>query len=307
MICQDPAKIVNADREVRALQALQHPNVITYHMYCTEGSFVYIALDLCRGTLIDCIDDDKKKDIDGQPLLPNSDNLLVRLTSNQTDTVIVEQDRDWMFKKHLLQGIAAGLSYLHGGNSSNFIIIHGDLTPQNVLIKSDESNHYGLKAIISDFGFCRELTHGETSISASQAAVGTNGWMAREQLMLNERISTATDIFAFGCIAHYVLSPNRAKSIIHPFGTSEKRNKMIEKDKRICYLYENAPRSFIFKGDLILADIMIGLCVKTKRTVRPHADEILSSPFFWGYDKKMLLLEQIFNEYKDNIQQVEKL
>ncbi|KAG2036692.1 kinase-like domain-containing protein [Suillus americanus] len=102
----------------------------------------------------------------------------------------------------LLFQVVSGLQYLHHRD-----IIHGDLTPSNVLI--DENGN----ALLADFGLSRLLGDHETSFFASNSP-GAIRWAAPEITPLDpekpdEEISEpnkASDIYSFGCIMMQVLS-----------------------------------------------------------------------------------------------------
>lgn len=94
-----------ADREVQIMQESDsHPNVIRY--YCTErhGHFMYIALELCCGSLADAISLSPKAQLATQMLqaIP---------------------------KQEILLQLARGLQHLH-----SLKLVHRDIKPQNILI-----------------------------------------------------------------------------------------------------------------------------------------------------------------------------
>lgn len=55
--------------------------------------------------------------------------------------------------------IATGLSHLHSRN-----IIHGDLTPSNVLLKADVARPGGLLAKLADFGLSVKVPDNEDTV-----------------------------------------------------------------------------------------------------------------------------------------------
>lgn len=107
----------------------------------------------------------------------------------------------------LLFQVVLGLQYLHSEN-----IIHGDLTPMNVLIDKNEN------ALLADFGLSRLLGDHETSFFKS-TFYGTCAirWAAPEVLPLDLEMpgqeigkpNEASDIYSFGCIMMQVLSGKR--------------------------------------------------------------------------------------------------
>lgn len=94
-----------------------------------------------------------------------------------------------------LTQIAEILDHLHSGRAtqSRRPVIHGDLSPANVMINSDG------QAVLIDFGLSRMRSH--------EAAVpmGTSGYLAPE-VLAEGRYSPASDRYAFGCLAVYLLT-----------------------------------------------------------------------------------------------------
>ncbi|KAJ1733029.1 bifunctional endoribonuclease/protein kinase ire1 [Coemansia biformis] len=94
-----------ADHEVQVLQESDsHPNVIRY--FCTErqGHFMYIALELCCGSLADAVVQAPK----------------ARLASQLLATIS---------KRKILYQLACGLHHLHA-----LKLVHRDIKPQNILV-----------------------------------------------------------------------------------------------------------------------------------------------------------------------------
>ncbi|KXZ48446.1 hypothetical protein GPECTOR_28g856 [Gonium pectorale] len=88
--------------------------------------------------------------------------------------------------------IAAGMTYIHARN-----IIHGDLKPANILLRSNTASAYGYTAKIADFGLALKLKAGESHISNIRR--GTPFYIAAE-LVEDGRATTASDLYSFGVI-----------------------------------------------------------------------------------------------------------
>ena len=280
-------------REVENLQQLIHPNVIRYLFADNVDAYniTLIALELCRGSLIDLFS--KKHDVFKRPFV----------LKNR------EPCDSWQFKKNLLYGIADGLSYVHSRR-----YMHMDLKPQNVLVRDDDSNLYGYKAVLCDFELTRKMKDGKAKLSVSQEAVGTHGWMANELLRGSKKLAPVIDVFAYGCIVHYVLCESRTEQLIHPFGPDILRDNNILKAKRYSYISVNlkcnpftedslnCPLGYNYLGDAILADMLVDACVSQTICLRPSAADILEHPFFWSYNERIRCTEQMFNKFKDSFQ-----
>ncbi|KAJ1934540.1 bifunctional endoribonuclease/protein kinase ire1, partial [Kickxella alabastrina] len=148
-----------ADHEVQVLQESDsHPNVIRY--FCTERQdhFMYIALELCCGSLADAT---------------------MRAPKAQLATQLLAH----MPKMHVLRQLARGLHHLHA-----LKLVHRDIKPQNILVAppphrrrksrsaadpilgfGDASDYVAgagaPRVLISDFGLSRILDDDESSFA----------------------------------------------------------------------------------------------------------------------------------------------
>ncbi|MFC7309689.1 serine/threonine-protein kinase [Streptomyces monticola] len=108
----------------------------------------------------------------------------------------------------ILDGVAAGLAYLHGRSW-----VHGDLKPANVLLAE------GGRVWLADFGLTAELegTHAYVPPLGSLDHVPPEWWSERTGAS-GTRIRPTADIWAFGVLAHQVLTGG-----LHPFPGSTAR------------------------------------------------------------------------------------
>ncbi|KAG2108013.1 kinase-like domain-containing protein [Suillus discolor] len=104
----------------------------------------------------------------------------------------------------LLQDVASGLHYLH-----DIPVVHGDLTPNNVLLNDDKT------AVLTDFGLSSMLGDitGFSYLERSCAQPGAIRYSAPELLIFKESDASITpdirsDVYSFGCLALKVLSGN---------------------------------------------------------------------------------------------------
>lgn len=98
-------------------------------------------------------------------------------------------------------GVAAALAAIHRTG-----LVHRDLKPANVLLSLS-----GPRVI--DFGIARAMNTA-TNHTQTGIVMGSPGWMAPEQL-LEEKVTTAADIFAWGCLVAF------AGNGTHPFGNGD--------------------------------------------------------------------------------------
>ncbi|TFY80761.1 hypothetical protein EWM64_g3250 [Hericium alpestre] len=185
-------------------EASKHPNVLRYHYFDEDFSFVFIAMDYCSANLADII-----KDPQGYPEIAAS-----------------------FRPKEALRQIASGLHHLHGLG-----MIHGNIHPRNVLVSGMPCSHgkAGYQMVLSDYILHAQMTFAE--VYERSQCVDERGWLAPELLRGEAPIiggsasgdagmevgsTEAVDIFALGCVFHYVLTEGR-----HPFGNIFEREHRI--------------------------------------------------------------------------------
>lgn len=88
--------------------------------------------------------------------------------------------------------IAQGLSHLHSIN-----VIHGDLKPSNILLKSSRVDRRKFVAKVSDFGLSKML-FGNLDIASLNHTHGTATHMAPE--LISGQVSKASDVYALGVV-----------------------------------------------------------------------------------------------------------
>jgi serine/threonine-protein kinase/endoribonuclease IRE1 len=280
-----------ASHEVRLLQESDdHPNVVRY--FCSQSSetekFLYIAVELCLGTLADIFEKPKQ----------------FKQIKDINDT---------------LYQLASGLDYLH-----SLKIVHRDLKPQNILVADKKKNpnkieklDNNIRLLISDFGLCKKLDYDQSSFRATtqNAALGTSGWRAPELLMNHDlleispdtissvgsasqpdtltnvsgkRLTKAIDIFSLGCVYYYMLTDG-----FHPFGDRFMRDaNIIHGTSDIELLMVKCPNDKFEATDLIKS------MISANPISRPNTTKILHHPLFWNSGKRLEFLLKVSDRFE---------
>lgn len=105
-------------------------------------------------------------------------------------------ERDVVSLLRLLIDVSLGLDYLH----TTAKLVHGDLKPANVLLKSSGATRRGWIAKLGDFGIARVLDAGRAEQSMDAAKmVGTHGYLSPEMLSTGV-LTPASDVYSFGIL-----------------------------------------------------------------------------------------------------------
>ena len=180
-------------------------------------------------------------------------------------------DRSQEAKLDILHQIGKGLKYLHNHNKP---IIHGNLSPQNVLIKQSTD-----KVIVrlSDFYF-QGVSH------------DTNPTKFRYCITPEVSVTTAVDIYAYGCLIHTVLTDSFDKSYDENFFNN------VAQGTRMNKLF---PSTINKESDfLTLAVLAIDDCTDAKFRRRPSIDTLIKHPMFWTIRKKELFFHGMYSLLK---------
>jgi hypothetical protein len=126
----------------------------------------------------------------------------------------------------ILQRICAALEEAHRRD-----LVHRDLKPSNILF--DQYNH----AYLSDFGMVR-LAQGEGTLTGSNAAVGTPGYMSPEQVQ-GQQADARSDIYALGILLFEMLTGRRPFEADTPAMAIVKQ--MTQPPPRLCDIRPDLP------------------------------------------------------------------
>jgi len=156
-------------KELRVLRRLRHPSIVTFYGACIEESrsIVLIVEEFVRGlSLFDAV-----------------------LATDPDPSLQLSEGK----RREILETICQALVYLHDQGPS---ILHGDLSPKNVLLRSES-----FTPVLVDFGMSVFRK------SNQRMAGGSPQWMAPELLCSLEaglKPDCSLDIFSFGRLSFFV-------------------------------------------------------------------------------------------------------
>jgi len=149
----DPQFETRFRNESQTAAALEHPNIIHIRSVARAGEHVYFTMDLCADSLA--------ARIEREGPLPESEILRVA------------------------QDVCRGLGHAHAQG-----LIHRDIKPDNVLIRSDGT------AVLTDFGIARAVS-GYVASTGVNMTIGTPQYLSPEQAQ-GRPIDQRADIYALG-------------------------------------------------------------------------------------------------------------
>lgn len=160
--------------EARVLASLNHPCLVTlYDAQVTAADQAYLVMELIDGPTLRHV-------IEDGPIDPSD-------------------------VARLLQDLAGGLAAVHRAG-----VVHRDVKPSNVLLRSEPGSRPLYRAVLADFGVAHLVDGGR--LTTPGTVIGTAAYLAPEQVHGGEP-TTASDVYALGLLTLEALSR------LHPFGT----------------------------------------------------------------------------------------
>ncbi len=188
-------------KEFRALQDIQHPNLISLdELIVTEGIW-FFTMELIEGTdFSSYVRPNSALMAFGETQDPLQENACS--SGPQSGKRPLADSYDEARLRAALKQLAQGIAYLHTAGK-----VHRDIKPSNILVTPEG------RVVLVDFGL---VTHVRPDRQSSQAAmVGTAEYMAPEQA-LSENIGPATDWYSMGVVLYEALTgslPHAGKTV----------------------------------------------------------------------------------------------
>jgi serine/threonine-protein kinase len=223
--------IARFEKEVQLTSRLAHPNTIAIYDYgrTPEGVFYY-AMEYVEG--VDLED-------------------LVRRAGPMPPSRVV----------HVLAQVCDALDEAHAVG-----LIHRDIKPANILLC--ERVRAADVAKVVDFGLVKQVDAGPSpSLSGATSIVGTPLYLSPEAIVSPDTIDARTDIYAVGCVAHYLLTgrtPFEGSTALEVF--AKHINTQPERPSRLI-------EEVAVPGDL---DDLVLACLSKNRDDRPASAALLA-------------------------------
>ena len=229
----DELKIRRFQNEVRAVAALDHPNIVSVYMVGEERGVHYYAMQLIRGrSLSDVISSlrqvrDEGKDIDGSTVNQVASRSVIddgseadadatRATDaaqaashdepvaetsdasalTTSSTSIPHSTRREYFRSVASLGIQAATALQHAHDQG---VVHRDIKPANLLLDSSA------KLYVTDFGLAR--VESDVGVTMTGDLVGTLRYMAPEQALAKRVVvDHRADVYSLGVTLYELLT-----------------------------------------------------------------------------------------------------
>jgi serine/threonine protein kinase/Tfp pilus assembly protein PilF len=171
---RDPSRLARFEREVKAVAALSHPNILAIHDYGTEQGVCFAVMELLEGETL--------RQRLRQAALP------------------------WRKTVQIGMAIADGLAAAHAKG-----IIHRDLKPENVFLTTDgrvKILDFGLARVEAQPSVSVATGPYQPALTGEGEVMGTVGYMSPEQVR-GQVADARSDIFALGCVLYEMVSGQR--------------------------------------------------------------------------------------------------
>jgi serine/threonine-protein kinase len=157
------------EHEVQITSGLTHPNTVAiYDFGKTPEDTLYYAMELLTGYTLD---------------------RLVRAKGPLSAARVI----------HILDQVCGSLAEAHGKD-----LIHRDVKPANIML-CERGGLYDVVKVL-DFGLVKETGGDDPQATQVNVLVGTPHYMAPEVISAAGRASPASDLYALGAVAYYLLT-----------------------------------------------------------------------------------------------------
>jgi serine/threonine protein kinase len=174
-LAHDPHHLARFEREVRAVAALSHPNILAIYDCGTEQGLYFAVMELLEGETLRC----------------------------RLDRTALA----WRKAVEIGVAVAEGLAAAHAKR-----IIHRDLKPENLFLTTEgcvKILDFGLARLNQEASTKVETGSGHPALTDSGMVVGTVGYMSPEQVRC-QPADARSDVFSLGCVLYEMVTGRRA-------------------------------------------------------------------------------------------------
>ena len=205
-------------REAQALASLNHPNIVTIHDFGQAGGFYFLLMEYVDGA--------------------NLRQLLRERKFSPEEALAI------------VPPLCDALQFAHDRG-----IVHRDIKPENLLL--DKTG----RVKIADFGIAKMLglaAEGQPAApapgqTATQAALGTPGYSAPEQVATPQRVDSRADIYSLGVVFYEMLTGELPGKPIEP--PSKKVHIDVRLDDVVLRALEKEPERRYQQASQIKTDV----------------------------------------------------
>ncbi len=167
-LAADPTFQARFRREAQSAAGLNHPNIVSVY------------------------DTGEEMAPDGSHVQPY---IVMEYVAGRTLREVLNDGRKVLPERALeiVSGVLAALDYSHRGG-----IIHRDIKPANVMLTPSGD----IK--VMDFGIARAISDGTSTVTQTQAVVGTAQYLSPEQAR-GESVDSRSDVYSTGCLLYELL------------------------------------------------------------------------------------------------------
>lgn len=167
-IAQRAELLAELRREFQHLQSLSHPNIVRVHEFDRDGSTAFFTMECLGGSLL--------------------------------SRVLAVREASPLFRPHalkVLRDVGGALSHAHARG-----VMHGDLDPGNIFVTD------GGDLRVLNFGTSYKLHRGPwvSQTDSAQDFADAASIYASCQVLEGEPAEARDDLYAFGCIAYFLLT-----------------------------------------------------------------------------------------------------
>jgi tRNA A-37 threonylcarbamoyl transferase component Bud32 len=190
--CHHERQIMKDALEIAVLTTISHPNVVQVYMFLVD-----MVMEDVRFRRLQPDEDDNNIATCNVMVMEYCDRGNLRNAIRRGVFHRTLKNNDLAVDMYgiilILLEIAQSIRYLH-----SIKLLHCDIKPENILLKSDNTKSMGVITKLSDFGLAKMLRDSEYIVNRSGS--GTVTHLAPELFQVGSHVTTAVDSYSFGIV-----------------------------------------------------------------------------------------------------------